>query len=67
MVSTSKYPSSDACTSPRARSRIEPSARTTVIALTHWRVTPYLNVAGPAALVAIVPPMNAPSKVGAGG
>src|SRR5258705_517933 len=43
-------PSPDARTSPRARSRIDPSARTTVMAATHGRVTPYLNVAGPASL-----------------
>jgi hypothetical protein len=34
---------------------------------THGRVEPYLNVAAPAALVEIVPPTNAPSKVGTGG
>ncbi len=38
-----------------------------VSALTQSRVAPYLNVAAPAALVATVPPTNAPVKVGAGG
>src|SRR5215217_2095971 len=33
----------------------------------HWRVAPYLNVAAPAAFVAMTPPTNAPIKVGAGG
>ena len=43
------------------RTSTEPSARTTVSASTHGRVLPYLNVAAPAALVAMVPPTNAPS------
>jgi hypothetical protein len=47
--------------------RIAPSAKTTVIPSTHGRVLPYLNVAGPAALVAMVPPTKAPSNVGTGG
>jgi hypothetical protein len=46
-------------------SSTSPLARTTVRARIHCRVVPYLNVAAPAALVATVPPRNAPRKVGA--
>src|SRR5205807_444571 len=47
--------------------RASPLASTTVIARTQSRVVPYLKVAAPAALVATVPPTNAPVNVGAGG
>ena len=65
--SISNQPSRDAVTRPRWISRTSPLARTTVIADTQARVEPYLKVAAPAALVAMVPPTNAPSKVGTGG
>src|SRR5712691_4596732 len=48
-VSISNSPCSDARTSPRFNSRIDPSASTTTSPATQWRVTPYLNVAAPAA------------------
>ena len=51
--SNSNQPSGDAVTAPRRISAREPSASTTVKASTHGRVLPYLNVAAPAALVAI--------------
>ena len=63
----SMRPSSPVLASPRWISRTSPVARTTVSASTHGRVEPYLNVAAPAALVAMVPPTNAPSYVGTGG
>src|SRR5437879_2783587 len=44
-----------------------PPGNTTVNASTQSRVVPYLKVAAPAALVATIPPTNAPVKVGAGG
>ncbi len=50
--------------SPRRTSSTSPDASTTVSASTHARVVPYLNVAAPAALVAMVPPMVAPCHVG---
>ena len=52
---------------PRSMSSTSPDGRTTLIASTQSRVVPYLNVAAPAALVAMVPPTNAPLKVGEGG
>src|SRR3989338_7326789 len=64
---SSNHPSGDAVVSPRWISRREPSDSTTAISSTHARVLPYLKVAAPAALVATVPPTNAPSKVGTGG
>jgi len=63
----SKYPSAWAATAPRSMSRTPPFGNTTVSAFTHSRVVPYLNVAAPAALVAIVPPTYAPMNVGPGG
>ena len=48
-------------------SRTVPSASTTIRPSTQSRVLPYLNVAAPAALVATMPPAEAPVKVGAGG
>src|SRR5215510_8565098 len=65
--SISNWPSDEAITSPRRRSSTSPLARTTESPDTQRRVDPYLNVAAPAALVEIVPPTNAPSKVGTGG
>ena len=52
---------------PRLSSSTVPSARTTVIASTQSRVLPYLKVAAPAALVATMPPAQAPVNVGTGG
>jgi len=57
----------EAFTPPRSIRRASPLASTTVIARTQSRVVPYLKVAAPAALVATVPPTNAPVNVGAGG
>ena len=48
-------------------SRTSPEGSTTVMACTQSRVLPYLNVAAPAAFVAMVPPTNAPMNVGVGG
>src|SRR5262249_58338466 len=59
--------SPDARVAPRSTSSTSPFGRTTVSARTQSRVVPYLNVAAPAALVATVPPTNAPIKVGTGG
>ena len=64
-VSRTKRPSRARCL-PRVTSRMVPSARTTVSASTQSRVLPYLKVAAPAALVATIPPANAPVKVGTG-
>ena len=50
----------------RCRARLR-SASTTVSARTQSRVVPCLKVAAPAALVATMPPTNAPVNVGVGG
>ena len=63
----SKKPSGCAVVRPRSMSSTSPLASTTVSARTQSRVVPYLNVAAPAALVATMPPTNAPVNVGTGG
>ena len=66
-LSTSKYPSGCASTSPRARASTSPDASTTRSASTQGRVEPYLKVAAPAAFVDTTPPAKAPRNVGDGG